>query len=134
MGRMYYRGLSFDKAASMIKRGDSKRLTGVATTLYKRDEDTYAVRYHNTDVVLIHRDGTYTLNSGGYETVTTKARIVEYSGANLYQKNYVWYVSGVRFKDGMKIDSQGRLLTAAGDVLADVQANPFHPDHEKVTA
>jgi hypothetical protein len=122
--------LTFEKASTMIRRGDSKRLSGVATYLYKRDDDTYAVRYHRTDVVLIHRDGTYTLNSGGWQTATTKARINEYSPARLYQSKHEWYIEGKRpFHDGVKIDSQGRVISASGDPISEVEANPFHPDH-----
>ena len=31
----------------------------------------FAVRYHNTDVVMIRPDGTYRLNTGGWRTPTT---------------------------------------------------------------
>ena len=46
------------------------------------------------------------LNSGGYETPTTKHRINAYlpTGWNLYQENYVWYVQ--HWSDGNGWDSK----------------------------
>lgn len=55
------------------------------TRLYQRG-DGYAVRFHATDVVLIHPDGTYTLNSGGWMTLTTKDRIESSSPARISGK------------------------------------------------
>lgn len=37
------------------------------------------VRFHDTVVVQLHRDGRYTLNSGGFHTVSTAARIEEFT-------------------------------------------------------
>jgi hypothetical protein len=54
------------------------------TRLHKRGND-YAVRLHSTDVVTIHANGTYTLNTGGWHTATPKARINDYSPARAYQ-------------------------------------------------
>lgn len=68
------------------------------TRLFKRGED-YAVRLHSTDVVTVHPDGTYTLNAGGWYTVTTKERINSYgparvssAGANAAGGSPVWCV------------------------------------------
>lgn len=59
----------------------------------------YAVRFHATRVVLIHADGTYTLNTGGWDTVTTKARINKYGPARVYSDRgtlYVWHTADPR--------------------------------------
>lgn len=80
------------------------------TKLVKVDDNTFGVKLHATNVVLIHRDGTYTLNTGGWQTVTTKDRLNKYSPASVYQKNRLWYVAdGHRFAEGMKIDAHGNL-------------------------
>jgi hypothetical protein len=81
------------------------------TRIFARGED-FAVRLHDTDVVTIHRDGTYTLDSGGWLTVTTKERINRYSPAAVYSEKGVWvvYGSGGRrfvFEDGMRVDADG---------------------------
>jgi hypothetical protein len=104
--------LTFAECVEMVgrsRRGE-KRLSGRSTTLYKVDDYTFAVRYHNTDVVLIHDDGSYTLNSGGYHTVTTKARMSEYAPNAPSQMKFVWYICGQEFKDGVRIDSAGHII------------------------
>ena len=82
---------------------------GNNTRLYKRG-NSYAVRLHSTDVVTIHPDDTYTLNSGGWETVTTKQRINQYSPASVYSDRGTWLVGGCLFEVGMKVGSGGASL------------------------
>jgi len=48
------------------------------TYLERREGGDIAVRLHSTDVVTFHADGTITLDSGGWLTVTTKARMNDY--------------------------------------------------------
>ena len=79
------------------------------TRLHQRGED-YAVRLHNTDVVTIHSDDTYTLNTGGWRTVTTKERINRFSPASVYSDRKTWLVGGSLFEDGMKVGSGGSAL------------------------
>lgn len=52
----------------------------------------YAVRYHGTDVVIIHADGNYSLNTGGWYTYTTKDRINRFSPARVWSERGVWYL------------------------------------------
>ena len=79
------------------------------TRLFKRPNG-YAIRLHNTDVVTIHPDDTYTLCTGGWETVTTKQRINEYSPAQVYSDRKVWMVGGSLFESGMKVGAGGAPL------------------------
>ena len=79
------------------------------TRLHQRGND-YAVRLHNTDVVTIHDDDTYTLNSGGWRTVTTKERINRFSPAQVYSDRKTWLVAGSLFEDGMKVGSRGAVF------------------------
>lgn len=79
------------------------------------DGSTLAVRLYSTDVVLIHKNGTYTLNAGGYETVTTKDRINKYSPARVYAEKRVWWVGRdakrrVEFRDGIKVNARGEVV------------------------
>ena len=66
-----------------------------ATKVEHHGENTF-VRYHNPDVVQF--DSLYiTLNTGGWETATTKLRMNQASnqfglGYQVYQKDYRWYV------------------------------------------
>ncbi len=74
-----------------------------------------AIRLHYTDVVTTHPDGSYTLDSGGWDTVTTKQRMNQYSNASVWQEGYTWYAQSTgypaqKFYDGMKFDFNGKLI------------------------
>ena len=67
------------------------------------------IRYHTTDVVRFN-DEEITLNSGGWQTVTTKVRMNQASnqfglGFGVYQNKFNWFVdfqgATLDFKDGM---------------------------------
>lgn len=80
-------------------------------------------RQRYTDIVTLHADGTATLDSGGWNTVTTKRKINEFSKARLYQRRRVWYIDGrdgkpVEFYDGIKIDADGFPINAVETVAA----------------
>jgi hypothetical protein len=98
---------SYEQAAVKLGSRDSRKLEN-NTYVQRRGEDI-AVRLHNTDVVTYHKDGTITLNSGGWRTSTTKNRINSYiPGRGLHQKNSLWYFSdGEIFEDGIRIDHSG---------------------------
>ena len=66
------------------------------TRLVRVDGDTLAVRHQTTNVVTFRRGGLTTLNSGGWQTYTTKDRINRFSPAHVYQINHVWYVTSHR--------------------------------------
>lgn len=70
-----------------------------------------AVRLHQTDVVTFHQDGRVVLNSGGWKTSTTKARINEHSPVQLWQHKGVWTFSqcgkSYTFADGVTIHTDG---------------------------
>lgn len=65
------------------------------------------ITLHRTQIVTIHADNTYTLNSGGWRTSTTKNRINNFSPAQLYQHKHEWYVTveggAINFYDNMII-------------------------------
>jgi hypothetical protein len=76
-----------------------------------------AIRLHKTDIVTFI-DGVIILDTNGWETVTTKARINHYipSGAYVYQRNYCWYVTtanegDIPYYDGIKLDYNGNHIT-----------------------
>ncbi len=101
--------LTYTNAVALLARGrNGQKKLGNNTVLHRIDDNTLAVRLHRTDVVKLHSDGTYTLDSGGWRTVTTKARINEYSPARLYQSNNIWYVGDAVYHDGIKVDASGK--------------------------
>lgn len=90
----------------------------------------YAVRLHDTDVVTVRPDGSYTLDSGGWRTVTTKDRMNRYSPHRVYSEKGMWYAypvpqgdfsgwkAGIPFADGMRIYPDGRVVGAGIDETA----------------
>jgi len=93
--------MDFKKAESRHGAGDVKLAPN--TKLVKVDGDTFAVRYYWTDVVLLHRDGTRTLDSNGWRTASTLDRMNNHGGANVRQQRGNWFVNGTAFKDGMRV-------------------------------
>lgn len=86
------------------KSGKASRKIGNNTIGVIHDDGSVGIILHATEVVRIHADGRYTLNSGGWQTATTKARINQFSPARAYSNRRVWFVCGnIRFQDGMTI-------------------------------
>ena len=91
----------------------------------KIDNNTYeiifnngekAIRLHNTNIIAFKPNGDIILNSGGWNTPTTKNRISEYSPYHIRQKNRIWYidVNGIEytFKDDMRITKNNKVYGA----------------------
>lgn len=71
---------------------------------------------HGTPVVTYHPDGSVTLKSGGWETVTTKQRINAFQNIVwLWQTHREWFVHTrdnsiiTNFVDGMRVYPDGRI-------------------------
>jgi len=67
---------------------DMRRPLGSNTWLEKRDGD-YAVKLYWTDVVTVHPDGTYTIQTGGWHTNVTRDRInmiLQHHGLNVWSR------------------------------------------------
>jgi hypothetical protein len=76
-----------------------------------RGGNTFAIRFHQTDVVTYHPDGQIILNTGGWQTVTTKARLNTFSPARVYSDRRQWFVSTSNcqhrpFFDGMNVGAE----------------------------
>lgn len=99
--------MDFQTATATLKNRESKKV-GNNTYLVRITPETIGVRLHNTVVVRIHSDGTYTLDSGGWRTVTTKARINKYSPVRISQRKHEWYVGDeeIPFHDGIRVTVQ----------------------------
>lgn len=86
------------------------------TRLFERGNGSIAVQLHSTDVVTYHTDGSFTLDSGGWQTVTTKDRINSYSECRVYSIKGTWYVTyqGKQFQyaDGMTLFPNGEVKGA----------------------
>lgn len=104
---------SYEDLKAFLSKGRNKTQRTIAnnTLCYDRG-DHIAIRLHCTDVVKVYPDGTYVLNSGGWQTVTTKQRINTFSPANVYQKDWTWYLwpGDTLFEDGIRVNSSGKVV------------------------
>lgn len=84
----------------MSKRVESlnKLVKRTAITLLHDKDQIIGIQYHNTMIVMIDRsNNTITLNTGGWNTKTTKERINDFCrllglGIQVYQKDFKFYV------------------------------------------
>lgn len=89
--------MNYEEAVEYLSKGRNKDDrpigTGRNTRLQRRDHSAIAVKYSNTDVVTYLSNGDAILESDGWLTVTTKARMNEYvEGFRIYQEDGAWYV------------------------------------------
>jgi len=89
-------------------------------------DDTVFVRFHSTNIMRFWPDGKVRLDSGGWQTLTTRGRMNEFlpSGWRICQDRGVWYlrcpfgrVQEWGFQDGLIIGADGD-VTGAADVVA----------------
>ena len=119
--------MTYEKAAQVLasaRNQEAGKPIARNTRLFKRGND-YAIRFHYTDVVTIHADGTFTLNAGSWQSVTTKARMNEYAPVRIYQKDFNWFVMPdynpkikddeksqipPSFQNGMRVNHLGQVI------------------------
>lgn len=105
---------SYADADAKLNGKDRKRVA-VNTEIVRTSDHSIGVSLHGTVVVAFMADGAVALNSGGWRTVTTKARMnsaLRGIGAHVAQKAGDWFVtldrhSTHRFFDGYTITPVG---------------------------
>lgn len=87
--------------------GRGSRAAGNNTTIVRLSADTIGVRLHNTVIVTYRADGAVTLDSGGWRTVTTAARMSQFTrvGVSFRKSGDTVRVNGatVDYFDGMTV-------------------------------
>lgn len=112
---------SHSEASTYLGSKTDRPLPGRATRLQRREDGSIAVRYQATDVVTYRPDGTIALDSGGWLTSTTKARINEYTRAHVYAVKGQWALS-----DGPSWEARQTSVYYDG-MLIDENGTPFAP-------
>jgi hypothetical protein len=91
------------------------------TVEYTRANGDRVIRLHHTDIVTVKANGDIVLNSGGWQTVTTKDRMncKAIYPWRIYQMNKIWYVhTGDNkhvFADGITLHADGTVTGAGPD-------------------
>lgn len=82
------------EAVEMVrgKTNRSKRKIGNNTRAYIEYDGSVSIELHSTKVVVLYPNGLVKLQTGGWQTITTKDRINQYSPVKVYQRNYEWFV------------------------------------------
>lgn len=102
------------KVIATARKGARQKPLGNNTRLIQF-HDCFCVQLHNTYVVSYYPDGSVVLNSGGWRTKTTKARMNDHLPRwwFVYQERGVWYLRkdmGLQeyiFVDGIRIGPRG---------------------------
>lgn len=109
----------YEQAAAYLAKGRDKwhrPLHGKATSLVRTARGDIAVRYHETDIVTFHDDGSATLAADGHYTRATMEKLDEYTPYRYGHDSAVWYVgvNGERygFKDGIHVAEDGTVTGA----------------------
>ena len=89
--------MTHSDAVKMVRGKTNKDTRKVGNNTYAEilPDGSVGIMLHSTYVVTIHPDNSATLNSGGWQTVTTKDRINQYSPVRVYQRKEVWYTNCV---------------------------------------
>jgi hypothetical protein len=85
----------------------------------KLDDNTYLrldsggdfkVKFHNTDIITVHADDSFTVTIDGWNTVTTRKRLNDLLPGRFYTQKGTLYFGGTVFFEGMKISRTGEVL------------------------
>lgn len=92
---------------------DTRRARKLANNTYlvERDDGGLGIRLHSTEVVIYYPDR-IVLNSGGWQTVTTKERMNRFSPIRVWSDKGVWYAFNgvtVPYADGITFYNDGRI-------------------------
>ena len=86
--------------------------------------NTYHIKLHATRIITYYPHG-FTLNSGGWRTSTTKARMNEYSPAQIWQGKGLWTVhwngGAYPYADGISFHDSGTVTGAGEDPKAEIK-------------
>lgn len=90
---------------------DSRKIGN--NTYLERHMNDIVVKLHDTHVVVYRADGDIVLDSGGWQTHTTKDRMNRHTRAMITQAAGEWYVTwhdwAGDFSDGMVLHTDGRV-------------------------
>jgi hypothetical protein len=107
--------MNFQSATEELKKGMNGTKKVDHNTYIRSIDDGIALKLHNTDIVIFKKDGTYQLNTGGWQTVTTKDRLNKFTPARISSKKGIWYINEIPFVDGIVIDANGSPINAVNN-------------------
>lgn len=95
--------MNYQHFSNLLGKRNSKKLAH-NTYAVKQANGDIEIRLHQTAIVTYMPNGKAILSTGGWQTATTKDRLNKFGPVQIYQKDFVWYLStGEVFKNGMII-------------------------------
>lgn len=124
----YYRRhnemLTYDKCEAQLQgRNRASRKLANNTYLHRHgsnaEPDSFAVRLHNTDIMLFRSNGDVILDVGPWQTITTKERLNRYLpyGWRLWQERSIWFLS----RDGVTVGYANNMMLHADGTVSDAE-------------
>ena len=91
----------FQVYVGLFTKTGTKRAKTIASNCYliTDDDGTRRVRLYETDILTDNRDGTLTVDNGGFATRTTHKRIMEFSDLYANSKQWQTYINGTLLTD-----------------------------------
>lgn len=105
---------TYENVRRALNGDDERTFPNLAATRFVRGADgVFHLEYHGSRIVTYHPDGTYTLDTCGYKTRTTKARLRKFGPLNIRSKNGRWILNSqggdLEFFDGIRVDYWGKV-------------------------
>ena len=89
-----------------------KKIAG-NTKLIRLGPECIGVTFHNTIIIRYNPEGTVTLDHGGWNSVTTKRRMNQFTNLRVSQNDFCWYVNEVLYMNGINyINDKGEYAYA----------------------
>ena len=106
---------TYENVRRALNGDDERTFPNLTATRFVRGADgVFHLEYHGSRIVTYHPDGTYTLDTCGYATKTTKARIGKFGPCDVIQKKGEWFIlnsSGLTpLYDGVRVDAFGDIV------------------------
>lgn len=100
--------------------GKARKVANNTFRFVRPEDGATVIRLHRTDIVQTYVDGRVKLNTGGWQTVTTKDRLNSFAPCRIYSEKGVWLVSYhsrvYAYADGIILHPDGR-VEGAGEVM-----------------
>jgi hypothetical protein len=94
--------MNFTQANDLLQgRNKESRKLENNTYLIRKSWDVIAIRLHATEIITFYADGKTEVQTGGWQTPTTKARLNDYLNLGIYQHKGEWFLrDGRPFEEG----------------------------------
>lgn len=106
---------TYENVRRALNGDDERTFPNLAATRFVRGADgVFHLEYHGSRIVTYHPDGTYTLDTCGYKTRTTKARLRKFGPLNIRSKNGRWILNSQGGGSRILRRNSSRLLGQGG--------------------